>query len=237
MSDPNAVQKVAMTDLVSHFEKIRNTQGEEAYQKARMDFAVAMILKPRGDQFVQGAFPDLDLEAVKVEAEKRKGTNPAPGPAGQNPQEMMLNAMRQQIPNLKTQAQFNIFMSAFDALRHTLNLAFGRDLAGFEKGKEALNKALASAYTISEIIEKLQDSPEAATSKAAEEFKNPPREFQEYDVQKSLLAELSTKTTVDDLTRWYEANRARIDCVVSQTLRNELFDAIRNKKHELTPAS
>lgn len=233
MTEPN-VHRVGLTDLTVHFDRIRKEQGEEAYDKARMDFAVAMVQKNQGDEFVSKLFPDMDLDAVRVEAEKRKTTAEAPGvPQGGNPQEMILNAMRQQIPNLKTQAQFNIFMSAFDALRHTLNMAFGLDKEGYDKGREVLLRVLDSAFTISGVVDKLKDSPEAATSKAAEEFKNPPREFQEYDVQKSLLAEVATKMTVAELTKWYDSNRARMDCIVSQSLRNELFDTVRHKKAEL----
>lgn len=225
------VHKIPMTDLVSHFDKIRSEQGEEAYQKARKNFAMGMILKPRGDEFLKSAFPDMDIEALRVEAEKSQQDQ------ARNPQEMMLDAMRQQIPNLKTQAQFNLFMKSFDALRHTLNAAFGLDKEGYEKGKEALNMVLNAALQISEVVQKLQETPEAATSKAAEEFKQPPREFQEYDVQKGLLIELEALTSAEGLQRWYDSNRARIDCVVSASLRNELFDTIRKVKHKFSPPS
>jgi len=230
MSDPTGPQ-IKLSDLVAHFEKIKAQQGEEAYQKARLSFALSMVLKPRGAAFVAQAFPDMDIEALRLEAQKLPPHVQAP--AGQNPQDVMLNAMRQQIPNLKTQAQFNVFMASFDALRHTLNSAFGQDRPAFEKAKGVLNQALDAAFQISSIVEQLRTTPEAATSAAAAEFKNPPREFEEYDVQKSLLVELGTKLTVADLQNWYDSNRARIDTVVSQTLRNELFDAIRNRKHEL----
>lgn len=228
------VHRVPMTDLVAHFDKIRSEQGEEAYQKARKNFAMGMILKPRGDEFLKSAFPDMDIEALRAEAEKFQTQQQE---QARNPQEMMLDAMRQQIPNLKTQAQFNLFMKSFDALRHTLNAAFGLDKEGYEKGKEALNMALDMALQISEVVQKLQETPEAATSKAAEEFKQPPREFQEYDVQKGLLIELEALTSAEELQRWYDGNRARIDCVVSASLRNELFDTIRKVKHKFTPPS
>ena len=234
MSDQPGVHKVPMTDLVSHFEKIRSEQGEEAYEKARRNFALGMVLKPRGDEFVKTAFPDLDIEALKAEAQK---SVPLPPPGAVNPQEAMLQAMRQQIPNLKTQVQFNLFMKAFDALRHTLNSAFGLDKEGYEKGKQVLDLALGSALKMSEVVQKLQDMPEAATSKAAEEFKQPPREFLEYDVQKALLTELERLGSGEELQRWYDSNRARIDCVVSATIRNELFDAIREAKHKFNPPS
>jgi len=226
------VHRVPMTDLVSHFEKIRSDQGEEAYQKARKNFALGMILKPQGEEFIKQAFPDMDIEVIRAEAQKSQ----PPAPSG-NPQEMMLNAMRQQIPNLKSQAQFNLFMKSFDALRHTLNAAFGLDKEGYEKGKEGLDMVLDAALQISEVVQKLQDTPEAATSEAAEEFKQPPREFQEYDVQKGLLIELEALTSAEALQRWYDSNRARIGCVVSASLRNELFDTIRKIKHKLTPPS
>ena len=222
--------KVPLHDLVTHFEKIRSEQGEEAYLKARSNFARVMILKPRGDEFLKSAFPDLDLEAVRAEVAKQVPAAPSVVP---NPQEAMLQAIRAQIPNLKTQAQFNLFMKTFDALRLTLNAAFGLDESAFNEGKKALDLALNSALAISKVVDQLQEMPEAATSLAAEEFKQPPREFQEYDVHKSLVTELGMISNSAELHRWYDKNRSRIDQVVSQSLRDDLFDKIRSIKKTL----
>lgn len=229
MTDSN-IHKIGQTDLLLHFQKIRQEQGEAAYEKARHDFAVAMVMKEHGEEYVKNLWPDLDIEALKEEAKTRF---PQP-PGGSSPEEAVLNAMRQQIPNLRTQAQFNVFMTSFDALRHTLNSAFGRDRTGFEKGTAALVKALDSAFTISEVVEKLRENPDAALSAAASEFKDPPKEFGEYDLQRGLLAELSNLGSLGALNQWYEASKPKIDRIVSQTLRNELFDAIRQKKAGLS---
>lgn len=223
--------KVQSEDLRAHFDKVRTSQGEEAYQEARKNFALGMILKDQGEEFLKNLFPDLDLGPIREEAQAKTKT-PPPQP-GVNAHEVMLNAIRGQIPNLKTQAQFTLFMRAFDALRLTLNAAFGLDKEAYEKGKQALGLILDSAFSMSEVVEKLAENPDAATSAAAAEFKNPPKEFTEYDTQKSLLLELGMLKTAEELQRWYDNNRSRMDGVVSQTLRNELFDAIRVKKAAL----
>lgn len=218
-----------MSDLVAHFEKIRSEQGEEAYQKAKRNFALGMVLKPRGDEFVKQAFPDLDIEALKAEAAKTQtAQQAAPPPVGV---EAVLQAIRQQMPNVKSQAQYNLFMQAFDALRISMNAAFGLDRENFEKGKQALDLLMGAALKITEGVQRLQDDPDAATSKVAEDFKTPPKQFHELDLQKALLVELSLLTSLDDLQKWYDMNRHRLDSVVSQSLRNSLFDAIREKRN------
>jgi len=227
--------KVPSEDLRTHFEKIRENQGEEAYATARRTFALGMILKDQGETFLKNLWPDLDLAPIREEAEKKAAA--APPPPSMNPHEVMLNAIRGQIPNMKTQAQFTLFMRAFDAFRLTLNAAFGLDKDTYDKGKQALLMVVETAFSMSEVVEKLAENPEAATSASAEEFKTPPKEFHEYDTQKSLLVELGMLKTSEELQRWYDNNRTRMDGVVSSTLRNELFDAIREKKKALSEAN
>lgn len=229
MTEPT---KIPAADLLAHFEKIRMEQGEEAYQAAKNRFAMGMILKDRGDEYLKNLFPDMDLDQVRAEAQKAQAAGPQ-----LNAHEAMLNAFRGQVPNLKTQAQFTLFMRSFDALRMTMNAAFGLDKDTYEQGKKALGMVVDSAFKLSEVVQTLSENPEAATSKAAEEFKSPPKEFHEYDIQKSLLTELAMLKNGEELQRWYDNNRTRMDGVVSQSLRNELFDAIRVKKKELEEAN
>jgi hypothetical protein len=225
MSDEPDVHRVPMSDLVTHFEKIRSEQGEEAYQKARRNFALGMILKPRGDLFLKNAFPDLDLDALREEAEK---SQPVPPPQV-NPQEVMLNFMRQQVPNLKTQVQFDLFMQCFDAMRKAMNAAFGLDKTSYEQFKGALDMLMATGLKVTEAVEQLKENPEASTN---EDFKQAPKQFQEQDVQTALMTELSLIQSGDELQQWYAANKDRIHGqVVSPVLRNQLLDSIRAKRN------
>ncbi len=147
--------------------------------------------------------------------------------------EMMRQALAAQIPNLKTQAQFNIFMNCFDALRSTLNAYFGGEVASAEMARDALNKGLDLAKQVVEITEKLNEIPDEAKSEAAKEFTAPAKELHEYDEHRQLVFELSALTSLEALQAWYTNNRQRIDRVVSQKLRNELFDAIRERRNKL----
>jgi hypothetical protein len=225
MSDEPEVHRVPMSDLVTHFLKIRNEQGEEAYQRAVKNFALGMILKPRGDLFLKSAFPDLDLDALREEAEK---SQPAPQPPV-NPQEVMLNYMKQQVPNLKTQVQFDLFMQCFDAMRKAMNAAYGLDKASYEQFKGALDMLMATGLKVTEAVEQLKENPEASTN---EDFKQAPKQFQEQDVQTALMTELSLIQSGDELQQWYAANKDRIHGqVVSPVLRNQLLDSIRAKRN------
>ena len=221
--------ELSATKLREHLEAIRKSHGEEAYEKAKIDFAVALIAKPNGDLFLKNAFPDLDLGAVRAQAEARSQAQAVPT----DPTRVMVDVMRQQIPNLKTQAQLNAFMTTFEALRHTMNAAFGRSKAEFDQYREVLDKALDAAWSISGIVETLSENPEAATSADAKQFKDPPLEFMEFDAQRALLSELADIRDLPALNHWYKSNGERINSVVSPDLRNPLLDAIRTKKHTL----
>lgn len=154
-------------------------------------------------------------------------------PSQVSPDQMMVEAMKQSMPALKTQAQFNAFMAAFDALRFTMNSIFEGDHAKAFQGRETLSKTFELAQKVTEVAEKLRDVPEAAGPSAAT-FVEPPVQFHEYDVQKQLLLELETIGTLDTLAAWYQESRSEIDKVVSQELRNVLLDAVRAKKLSFT---
>jgi hypothetical protein len=144
--------------------------------------------------------------------------------------ELFFKGLQQQFPNLKSQAQFNAFQASFEAFRGVLNAIFSESLLAEKESLDALGKAFDVAKQATKITHQLEDVPEAATSRAAEEFKQPPAEFGEYDEQRKLMTELAHIENLKDLTDWYKTNRVRIDKVRSQSLRNVLLDAIRERK-------
>lgn len=147
--------------------------------------------------------------------------------------EGMLEAVRASVPNLKTQAQLNAYMAAFDALRFTLDAIYAQDELREKAAREALDKAFDVARKATDIGKKLEDVPPEERGPASAMFTKPPAEFQEYDVQKRLLVELEGLTALTDLSEWYERTKEDRDRVVSQSLRNVLIDAIRNKRLSL----
>ena len=183
----------AIENMLKELERIKEQYGEAAYQRSANQ-AAKLLIRQGGEiekvarEVLQGV---VDFEAIDKEPLPKTGM-----PADQ----MRVEAMRQQMPGIQTQAQFNLL------------------------------KALDTAGQVTELSEKLGHVPEAATSKEAEQFKQPPLQFGEYDVQKTLLTELVMITTADQFNEWYAANRTRIDQVVSPHFRNPLFDAIRAKR-------
>lgn len=147
--------------------------------------------------------------------------------------DMMLAAIKAQIPNLKTQAQFNTFMSCFDALKTTLNAYFGAEYASAEMAREALSKGLEMAKQVSQVTSQLEEMSDDVKSEAAKEFTSPAKELHEYDVHRQLIGGLDAVGNIQALQQWYNDNRDQMDRVISQRLRNELFDAIRVKRAEL----
>jgi hypothetical protein len=144
--------------------------------------------------------------------------------------DQFFQALKLQLPSLKSQAQFNTFQAAFEAFRAVMNAIFA-DLPPVEKaGREALEQAFEAARMATRLTHQLTEVPEAATSKLADEFKQPPAEFSEYDEQRRLLSELEQLKTLQELTVWWNTVRTRIDRVKSPMLRNPLIDACREKR-------
>jgi hypothetical protein len=137
------------------------------------------------------------------------------------------------MPALKTQGQFTTFRAAFDAFEAVVNSIFTGDAVKEAEFRKVLETAFTACKQATELTRKLEAVPEAAVSKAAEEFKKPPAEFEEYNVQRGLLEEMSAINDYDLLQTWYLETKTRRDAVKSQTLRNVLIDAIRNRNMEL----
>ncbi len=146
-----------------------------------------------------------------------------------SPEEAFMKAIQARLPGLSSQAQMNAFMATFDALCFTVNAICLRNAEHEEAGLKAFKQALHVTRTATEITEKLRDVPEAATSAVSEEFKKPPFEFSEREVQQSLLAELQAIKDPYQFYTWYTLSKERRDLVRSQGLRNELYDTIRAK--------
>lgn len=216
--------KVSRDEFLKNLETIREQQGEEAYLRARQNFAVMFVLSPGGEEWLRMTFPDLDLEVVKAEASKR--TPPLSN-------EQMIGFLRTQVPNLKSQVEFDTFMAAFNALTLAMNSYFGGKLEDGDTARKALDQALTTARKIPEIASRVEELPEESRSKTASEFVTPPKAFTEVEDQRRLLAELEAIKTATELKTWYQANRGRLDGVVTTRYRNELFDAIRDKQSAL----
>lgn len=224
-------QHPAIKQMIDNLDKIKEKYGEIAYRRAA-DEAARLLLK----QDPETARVARDVLKGIVDFEKLDKEPPAAPQSKLNPEQLMAQALKQQMPGLQTQAQYNVTMTAFDALRVHLNAVFMSDKELADKSKETLFKALDGALQVTEISQKLGHVPEAATSAVAEDFKQPPKQFHEYDVQRALLTELEQITSLPQFDQWYIANRARLEMVVSPSFRNGLFDAIRAKRAGLQVA-
>lgn len=211
--------------LRAQLDNIRNQYGPEAYQQAAQD--VAKMLVAQGGETEAAA---REMFAGVVDFDKL-GDIPVASAPVPNP---IVDAVRQQMPHLRSQAQFDAFMLGFDAFRAFIDAIYAGNKEGEESSKAALDKAIEGCRTAGSITQKLEDVPEAATSEAAEKFKRPPVQFTEAETLAGLIEELVFIKTMTELNDWYTGQRSLMDKVVTQKLRDQLFDAIRKKKEELS---
>jgi hypothetical protein len=138
-----------------------------------------------------------------------------------------IDALIKTLRGVKSQAQYDAIAAV---LKATLSVVEGtlsgeatnRSLRAMDLSFDALEKA-------TELTLKLEDVPEAATSKAAEAFKTPPAQFTEGGVVETLKQELSTLTTATAVQEWYQrqATKDALATIVTPALRNEIMDPIR----------
>jgi hypothetical protein len=229
-----------MDSLLRELERLRQAKGEDAFMAASRNYAREFIRQgPGGVQLARKIFTSFlgeevlsEIEAEVAAAKPEPEPTPVEAPAqpAPDPNQMMVEALRMSMPGLKTQAQFTAFMATFDALRALANSIFEGNKEAATQAQAALNQGIEALRLATDITRRLEEVPEAASGKGAEEFKKPPAQFGEYDVQRRLLMELETVDGLDTLALWYQQSKKDIDSVVSQTLRNTLVDAIRAKK-------
>lgn len=143
---------------------------------------------------------------------------------------LMAEALRHQMPNLKTQAQMTAFMVSFDSLRLLVDAICAGDKAREVQARDAFEKSIQAAREVTDLGNKFQEVPVEHRTSVSNPFTQPPVQFEEYDVQKRLLLELEAITTVAEMNEWTIRVKADTERVVTQSLRNSLFDAIRSKR-------
>jgi len=148
---------------------------------------------------------------------------------------MMAQAMKQQMPSLKTQVQFTAFMAGFDAFRLLADSIFSQNEARETECRDAFEKSIKAMREATEIGQKFEEIPPEHRGKAAKAFTQEPNEFHEYDIQKKLLMELQAINDWDTLQKWYVDTKPLQERIVTQPLRNGLFDQIRAKRNALQP--
>ncbi len=227
--------QVKVDEILAQLEQVRKTKGDGVYAKARRDLALSVILNTNGEAFVKNAFPDLDIEDLKQEAREMRQQQSAfaTESGGMSPEAMMMQMLKQQVPSIRTQLHLNTFIAAFDALRVTIDGYYTGDIEQATQGREALNKALDMARDVKMVVERLEEIPEADRSPQARTSTAEPKQFHEYDRQKTLLLELGRVTSRASLEAWYTETKPARDLITDQKLRNELHDAIRAKRNDL----
>lgn len=137
------------------------------------------------------------------------------------------------MPDLKSQVQLTAFMAGFDAFRLWCNSIFSNDPVLEAQATGAFEKSLEAMRVATRLNKQFQEIPVEERSPSANQFIETPLQFTEYDSQKKLLMELSRISTTEALNAWYTSTKEERDKIVSQTLRNVLFDAIRSKRNAL----
>lgn len=230
-----------LEELQAKLQDIRAKYGEEMFADSARD--LAQILSEREGEYSEMAQAVSELMGVCKSAEQVKETpKSAPETVPRMPpkstqdealRSFLVASARQQMPSLKSQAQF-------DAMEATLNITckladaiFRSDLESVKQAKEALEKAIGALHTATDLTYKLQEMAEAEKSPTANAFSTEPKEMREGEVYETLLSELGGLKTIGSLNIWYVKNKGRMDVIVTQKSRNDIFDRIRKLKETL----
>jgi hypothetical protein len=224
---PQPLDKTLQEQVLKYLDTVRSELGDEEW-KSHVKKQVLQAHRVGGTylDFWREQLKDPKYAWVDEPSIKAQATSMPMGTTDMNT--LLAQTFKSRMPGMKTQAQFTAFRAAFDAFEVVVNSIFSEDKNREQEGRKLLDQSLLACKQATEISRKLADVPEAATSKAADDFKKPPAEFQEYDIQQALLGELSQMKDFAELKLWYNETKARRDTIKSQMLRNVLMDAIRS---------
>ena len=218
-----------MPTVEQYLKEFQNAHGEEAWKAEVTRLAIQAIKtgKPGHIKYWRELTQDFEwLEWDSLLEAKEE----LPG----NADVMMADLIQQQMPGIKSQAQYDAVLGALDAVRLVLNAVLEKNYTQESEGRKALEMAFEAARQATELTNKLEEVPEAATSEASKVFKEAPAQFEEADIQKRLLSELDGLSTFSELSTWYTDTKMDRDRIVNPKLRNTLLDAIRAKKGQLS---
>ncbi len=233
--DLNEMQGKFKGTVVDYLAQLREKLGEDAWRAEIKKLALqAFQMGGQHEAFWREQIKDYDW--ISADELKTQATA-LPPEAKLDVNQLMAQALKARMPACKTQAQFNAFKATFEAFEALVNAIFTEDVMKELEFRKVLETGYQACKQATEISRKLEAVPEAATSKTAEEFMRSPLEFEEYDIQRDLLAEVAAFQTKVELRDWYAdpKNKARMNAVKSQTLRDVLMDTIRARIVELTP--
>jgi len=204
--------------------QFRQTHGGDAWKAEVKRLALQGIkTSPKHEEFWKDLTKDFDWLNWDTLKQEAFGLSPT----------SMVDLLKAQMPGIKSQAQYNAVVGAFDAIRFVLNAILTVDKNKETEARRALEMALDATTKATELTLKLEGMSEATNSKLADVFKKSPIEFHEYDIQRKLLAELERISNLNDLNNWYIRTREQRDQVITQDLRDILMDSIRAKKNAL----
>jgi hypothetical protein len=211
-----------------YLEDFKKRHDEETFQAEVTRLALQAIRK--GGKHAEFWKPIVEDSGMDWDSlVQLSGQDDAPS----SPDMMMADLLRRQMPGIKSQAQYDAVVGAMEATQHVLSAILEGNEGKATKAREALEAAFTAASQATELTARLEEVPEAATSEAAEAFKQAPAQFVEGDVSQELLSELEGIDDLSTLNTWYADTKERRSKVVTSSLRNELLDAIRAKNSAL----
>lgn len=220
-----------LEQVTAHLKKIRTEHGEENFRLALKALVNGVMEKDGGEQYLERLVAELgvpvDLKALKTELLQGRAAIPK---TSKSPAEIVEAAIKQEMPNCKTQAHFDLVLQSWEILKAYLNAAFSLDLETAVKAREGLNRLLDLAPQVAQAHQKLEESPEATTNR---DYVDAPKQVTEQSNQERLLVQLSAIENLTQLNTWYKTCRPIMDGIVNHKLRDQLFDAVREKKKAL----
>ncbi len=233
--------EVKVDDLANHLKKLKTEQGDEAYQQALQGFVKNLLAQGETGPFIvellKSLEEELDLESLTTEADEIKKQRSSAQEAAQKMadspdiNQTMIEAMKKQMPNLKTQAQFDNAVRLFEVLQIYINAALGQDDEETARARDTLDQGLDLTAQLAVMAEQAAASPEVTSNP---DFTEPPKQFTEQDSCEQFHKDLGAINSSEKLQQWYAANKTAFDRVTSKKLRDKLFDSIRAKKRNLS---
>lgn len=220
-----------LDDLKIRLGQLKALYGDKLYDEACSELKQILGPEAEGSDLIKSCLETLTAAEEGLKEPSRKAPKRFLGlPKLEQNEAFQVFAkalVDQRMLKLGSQAQYDAFEGALYAFCALASKILSKD-TNTETEATILGEALTALRLATDLTNKIREVPEAA-AETSKDFIDPPKELVERDLQAALLAELDRLDGIAQFNSWYSQNRERIDRVVSYSLRNELYDAIRLK--------
>lgn len=223
---------ITLTEMTKHFLELQK-ESQKDYETSLIGLVGQIGHSDNGKSFIRSLVAQVGGPPLEFDLEEMlsKVEPPPPPKAPAFDKKEVFAALKNSIPNLATEAEMELVMTAMDALRLASNLYLGGDVTGGDAAKNGL-------LMILEVMQRakvVQDSADLDVPNVSGKYTKPPEDFHTDDPEvQAILAEVEGITSMEALQVMYDTAQERVAQIRDSKSRGAIYQAITEKKKALS---